>query len=190
MEIKVAVTSIPLMALPSAFIFLAEVRGQSFLYDGVDGLWGWFMILLSIPFYLFFTDTGIYWIHRMLHHPLIYAPVHKLHHKWVISTPFASHAFHPLDGFAQSLPYHIYVFCFPINKILYLSMFFFVNMWTISIHDNYHVYDGYILNGTEHHTVHHRQFVYNYGQYFTFWDKVCKTHKITDSSKVVKIKEM
>lgn len=35
-----------------------------------------------------------------------------------IPTPFASHAFHPLDGFLQSLPYHLYPFIFPLNKVL------------------------------------------------------------------------
>jgi lathosterol oxidase len=90
LEIGVALKSIPLMALPSAFIFLAEVRGYSFLYDGLEltlptFLYNSFIIL----FYLFFTDTLIYWIHRWLHLPIFYGPIHKLHHKWIISTPFA-----------------------------------------------------------------------------------------------------
>jgi len=38
-------------------------------------------------------------------------------------------------GFAQSTPYHVYAFVFPMNKLVYLGMFVFVNMWTISIHD-------------------------------------------------------
>jgi lathosterol oxidase len=182
-EIQVAMTSIPIMAIPSAFIFLAEVRGFSRMYESFEDHGGILFILLSIPLYLVFTDTGIYWIHRFLHIPALYSPIHKLHHKWIISTPFASHAFHPLDGFLQSIPYHIYVFLFPFNKIVYLALFFFVNMWTISIHDNYHFYEGKILNGTEHHTIHHRKFNYNYGQYFTFWDRVCSTHRLKSSAK-------
>lgn len=35
-------------------------------------------------------------------------------------TSFASHAFHPVDGFLQSVPYHLYPFLFPLNKYLYL----------------------------------------------------------------------
>jgi len=178
LEIGVAMKSIPLMALPSCFIFLAEMQGYSKLYDSFDAYGGWLFIIGTIPFYLVFTDSGIYWIHRTLHHPLLYGPIHKLHHKWIVCTPFASHAFNPLDGFLQSLPYHIYVFLFPLNKIVYLALFFFVNMWTISIHDEFHIYTGNILNGAEHHTIHHRLFNYNYGQYFTFWDKLCGTHRL------------
>lgn len=44
--------------------------------------------------------------------------LHKQHHIFKIPTPFASHAFHPLDGFLQSLPYHLYPFIFPLNKVL------------------------------------------------------------------------
>jgi hypothetical protein len=36
---------------------------------------------------------------------LLYAKIHKPHHLWKLPTPFASHAFHPCDGVAQSMPY-------------------------------------------------------------------------------------
>jgi len=181
LEISVALKSIPMMAVPSSFIFVAEVRGWSLLYDGLEAnittlLYNVFIIF----FYLVFTDTLIYWIHRWEHHPVLYGPIHKLHHKWIISTPFASHAFYWADGFVQSLPYHIFVFLFPLNKLVYLGLFLFVNFWTISIHDNVSVYEGSVLNGSEHHTVHHRQFNYNYGQYFTFWDRIMGTHRLPD----------
>eukprot|EP01027_Heterolobosea_sp_BB2_P022045 GEZU01032426.1.p1 GENE.GEZU01032426.1~~GEZU01032426.1.p1 ORF type:complete len:284 (-),score=100.75 GEZU01032426.1:143-994(-) len=177
-EIAVSLFSIPIMAFPSALIFLGEVRGYSMLYDGFTAYGGIPYIIFSIALYLVFTDTLIFWIHKWLHLPIFYAPIHKLHHKWIISTPFASHAFHPIDGFSQSIPYHIFVYLFPLNKWVYLGLFVFVNFWTISIHDNDSFYEGSILNGAAHHTIHHRQFNYNYGQYFTFWDKICGTHKL------------
>jgi len=178
LEMQVSLISIPIMAIPSAAIFVYEVRGYSRLYDGVDGWSGIAYMLFTVVLYLFFTDTLIYWIHKWLHHPILYGPIHKLHHKWIISTPFASYAFHPLDGFSQSLPYHIFAFLFPLNKFLYLTLFIFVCCWTISIHDGKGVYMGSIINGADHHTIHHRQFNYNYGQYFTLWDKLCGTHRL------------
>lgn len=33
--------------------------------------------------FLVFTDYGIYWVHRTLHHPSVYKYVHKPHHKWL-----------------------------------------------------------------------------------------------------------
>lgn len=33
------------------------------------------------------------------------------------------------------------------------------------------------VNGADHHTGHHLFFNYNYGQFFTFWDKVLGTYR-------------
>jgi hypothetical protein len=71
-----------------------------------------------------------------LHHPLVYRWLHKPHHKWVVPTPFASYAFHPLDGWSQSLPYHIFPFLFPLQKIAYLGLFIFVTLWTVLIRES------------------------------------------------------
>lgn len=105
---------------------------------------------------------------------------HKPHHLWKIATPFASHAFHPVDGFMQSLPYHVYPFLFPLHKVTYLGLYIFVNVWTISIHDgDYRVPRllQHVINGSAHHTDHHLYFDYNYGQYFTLWDKIGGSYK-------------
>ncbi|KAL3886874.1 hypothetical protein ACJMK2_026835 [Sinanodonta woodiana] len=133
------------------------------------------LFLGSIVTFILFTDMCIYWIHRCLHHKLVYKYIHKPHHKWKVPSPFASHAFHPLDGFLQSCPYHIYPFIFPLHKYTYLLLFIFVNIWTVSIHDGeYHVPQVLkpFINGSAHHTDHHLFYNYNYGQFFTLWDHI------------------
>jgi len=177
LEMTLSLWSIPVMAIPSTFIFLAEVKGYSQLYESVEGVSGWLYMAATVVLYLFFTDTLIYWIHRWLHHPLLYSIIHKPHHRWITPTPFASYAFHPADGFLQSTPYHIFAFIIPLNKYLYLGLFIFVCTWTVSIHDGKGFYMGKIINGSDHHTIHHSDFFYNYGQYFTFWDRICGTHR-------------
>ncbi|XP_043077917.1 lathosterol oxidase [Puntigrus tetrazona] len=175
-EIRYALWSLPWISVPTVALFFAEVRGYSKLYDSVDeSPLGWSGLIFSMVSFLFFTDMCIYWVHRFLHHKLIYKYFHKPHHVWKIPTPFASHAFHPVDGFLQGLPYHIYPFLFPLHKILYLVLYVFVNIWTISIHDgDYRVPNLMepIINGSAHHTDHHLFFDYNYGQYFTLWDRI------------------
>lgn len=175
LEIIYTCKSVPLMAIPTVALFLLEVRGYSKLYDEVDDKFGNFGIVLSAFTFILFTDACIYWIHRGLHHKLVYKHVHKPHHKWLVPTPFASHAFHPLDGFLQSCPYHLYPFLFPLHKVLYLCLFVFVNIWTVSIHDaDYRVPDLLkpFINGSAHHTDHHLFYNYNYGQFFTLWDRI------------------
>ncbi|KAJ1975958.1 c-5 sterol desaturase [Dimargaris cristalligena] len=156
--------------------FMMEVHGYSRLYENVS-LYGWPYFFLTILLFLLFTDFGVYWIHRLLHHRLIYAKVHKPHHKWIIPTPFAAFAFNYLDGYLQSVPYHLAVFVFPIHKYLYLGLFVFVQLWTVMIHDGEYMSTNPIINGSAHHTVHHIYFNYNYGQYFTLWDRVFGSHR-------------
>lgn len=50
-----------------------------------------------------------------------------------VPTPFAAYAFHPLDGYLQSIPYHIFIFIFPLHKKLYLILFVLINFWTILV---------------------------------------------------------
>jgi sterol desaturase/sphingolipid hydroxylase (fatty acid hydroxylase superfamily) len=131
-EIIQSMTSMPIMAIFTAPAFYLEVKGYSMLYMDVEK-YGWWYMVLQFPLFLMFTDCGIYWIHRGLHHPSIYKHLHKPHHKWIMPTPYASHAFHPIDGFAQSVPYHVFPFVLPLHKFAYIILFTFINVWTVMI---------------------------------------------------------
>ncbi|KAK8089390.1 C-5 sterol desaturase desaturase [Apiospora hydei] len=132
------------------------------------GLWH---NIIQFPFFLLFTDFFVYMIHRGLHHQLVYKTLHKPHHKWIMPTPYASHAFHPLDGFEQSIPYHVFPFLLPLQKVSYVALFVLVNLWTILIHDGEYVANNPSFNGAACHTLHH-YFNYNHGQYTTLWDRL------------------
>ena len=175
LEITYACSSIPFMILLTLPLMILEIRGYSKLYIEVDNFQDWVFLGFSTITFLMFTDCFIYWIHRALHSRVLYKYIHKGHHKWKIPTPFASHAFNPVDGWLQSLPYHFYPFLFPLHKVLYLVLFVFVNIWTVSIHDaNYRVpaFLRPFINGSAHHTDHHLYYLYNYGQFFTLWDRI------------------
>lgn len=173
MEIWQASTSIPIMVSLTIPWFLLELHGYSKLYwDVNESTGGWKAILYQFPAFIMFTDCGIYFIHRWLHWPAVYKALHKPHHKWIVCTPFASHAFHPVDGYFQSLPYHWYPFLFPLHKVSYLFLFTFVNFWTVMIHDGEYMSNDPIVNGAACHTIHHLYFNYNYGQFTTLWDRL------------------
>jgi len=186
LEIKMSYKAFPFLSLLTAPFFVLEMRGYSRLYWNftAENPFTWMNFLLMTVVFLVFTDTGIYWVHRFEHtYTWIYKFIHKPHHKWINPTPFAAFAFHPLDGWAQSLPYHFLVFFFPMQLGLYLGLFVFVQLWTVSIHDGVDwcgekegSLRSYYLNGSLHHSIHHSKFVYNYGQYFTFWDRIMKSH--------------
>jgi Delta7-sterol 5-desaturase len=176
LEMKQALIAMPVMAVLTCPFFTSEVRGYAKLYDTPAEAPFPLYNYLQFPFFLLFTDFFIYWIHRGLHHPRLYKTLHKPHHKWIMPTPFASHAFHPFDGFAQSLPYHIFPFIFPLQKLAYVGLFAFVNIWAIMIHDGEYMANSPVINGSACHSIHHSKFDFNYGQYTTMWDRIGRTY--------------
>ncbi|BFZ58699.1 c-5 sterol desaturase [Savitreella phatthalungensis] len=171
MEINTTLNSLPFMAICTMPFFLAEVRGYTKLYGDISE-YGWPYFILQFPLFLLFTDSLIYLIHRALHSKLLYKRLHKPHHKWIMPTPYASHAFHPLDGFSQSLPYHIFPFIFPLQKHAYIALFSFINIWTVMIHDGEYLANDPIVNGAACHSLHHLKFSCNYGQFTTLFDRL------------------
>lgn len=172
LEIAQTMRAMPVMSLLTVPFFVAEVRGYAKLYDSFDEEPFPYYSILQFPLFIAFTDLCIYWIHRGLHHPLVYKQLHKPHHKWIMPSPFASHAFHPVDGWSQSLPYHIFPFIFPLQKMAYVFLFGFINFWTVMIHDGEYVANSPVINGAACHTMHHLYFNYNYGQFTTLWDRL------------------
>jgi len=176
-EISIALNSLPFMAILMTPFPVLSYRGYSKVYTGLD-TYGYTYLVLSVPLFLFVTDMFIYFIHRGLHHPLVYRRIHKPHHTYRWTTPYSSHAFAPLDGFSQGVPYYIFTFIFPFHNWLWLVMFLFVNFWTISIHDQVDFgFFNTFINSTDHHTIHHVDFKFNYGQYFTLWDRLGGSHR-------------
>jgi len=62
--------------------------------------------------------------------------------KSIVPTPFSSHAFHPVDGYLQSVPYHLFIFLFPLHRILYLVLFVLVNFWSIFVRGTHLMLDS------------------------------------------------
>jgi lathosterol oxidase len=172
-EIIVSVWSLAVMSALTCPFELLMLYGYGHIYHDIAD-YGMLYLVLSPVLFVIFTDSLIYWIHRILHWKSIY-PLHKLHHKYKETTPWSAFSFHPLDGVAQSIPYHLFPMFFPMHNVLYAVVLGIVGLWTINIHDRVtlHLWG---VNGAAHHTLHHTKFNYNFGQYFTFWDRICGTY--------------
>ena len=155
---------------------LLIVFGNSRIYYDIEPR-GWGYLIVSFLGALVVSETLIYWIHRALHTKWLYKNIHVHHHKFREPTPLSCIAFHPIDSFAQSFPYHLYALLVPINFWLYLAMIVFVTLWSVMIHDRIRWVPGAVINHTGCHTAHHWYNKYNYGQYFPIWDRLCGTHR-------------
>ena len=136
--------------------------------------------LLTVPFLLIFHDTYFYWMHRTLHHRFFYRKFHSVHHLSTNPTPLASFSFHPVEAILETIWILPLLIFFPIQKYILLSFAFISFLNNIKGHLGFdfsrHKYG--ILNSSFHHSMHHRHFNSNYGLYFLFWDKICKTEKV------------
>lgn len=174
-EITMSVWSLSLMSLMSTPAEVAVQLGYGKVYTD-PAQYGYVYLFISPILFIAFSDCIIYFIHRGLHHRLLYKHIHKPHHSFINTTPFAAFAFHPLDGYLQGTSYQVFIFLFPFHSAVHLVSLVLVSMWTINIHDRV-TFGIPGVNGAAHHTIHHTTFKSNYGQYFTLWDKLCGTFR-------------
>lgn len=157
-------------------------KGFTKVYTNIHD-YGWWYLPVSLVISMLLHETYYYWLHRWMHHPRVFKIVHKVHHDSNITSPFTAFSFHPLEGVLQAiffpvvllfLPMHYYII---IVQLVIMSLSSVINHLDIEIYPknfNKNIFGKWLIGAT-HHSLHHKQFKYNYGLYFTFWDKIKKT---------------
>lgn len=142
----------------------------------------WYFIGTTI-FIIFFHDTYFYWVHRLMHHPLLYERVHKVHHLSKDPTPWAAFAFHPLEAVLELGFVPILAFTLP----LHFSSIIILALWQIVFnvmgHSGYEILPHKMqqtffkwMNTSTNHNMHHKYVRCNYGLYFNIWDRLLNTN--------------
>jgi Delta7-sterol 5-desaturase len=177
-EVKWSMITALLFALAGTIMLVLWQKGFTRVYIDVHDYSLWWLPV-SLLMALLLHETYYYWLHRWMHHPRIFKIVHKVHHDSNITSPWTAFSFHPLEGLLQALflpllllllPMHLYVIIFQLTIMTFSSV---INHLDIEVYPkNFHKnLLGKWLIGATHHSLHHKQFKYNYGLYFTFWDK-------------------
>jgi len=140
-------------------------------------------LVLSVIGIILAHDTYFYWAHRMMHHPRLYPYFHRTHHRSVAPTPFAAYAFDIPEALVMAAFTPLWLLAVPMHALgLFLFMAFMivrnvmghagVELMPRTLADSR--WFGWI-NATTHHDMHHQSFRYNYGLYFTWWDRLMGT---------------
>jgi Delta7-sterol 5-desaturase len=159
----------------------AVEQGWTQIYHTISDIGGYHWYLPMLLIYFALVEVGIYWMHRTLHtNKWLYKHIHMKHHQYNKAetlTPWASIAFHPLDGLLQASPYFFVTFIIPCHYLTHVTMLFFTAVWATYIHD---AMDWNLdpIMGSKYHTVHHTHYIYNYGQVFTFCDRIWGTLRV------------
>jgi sterol desaturase/sphingolipid hydroxylase (fatty acid hydroxylase superfamily) len=141
--------------------------------------WGAPWFILSVILITLGHDTWFYWSHRLIHHPRLFRSFHRRHHKSRDPSPFASFSFDIGEAVLNAAFVPLWMIIVPTSWGVIGVFFFHMLMRNLLAHAGYQLLpagpDGKPLFGwvttVTHHDMHHEHGGYNFGLYFTFWDR-------------------
>ncbi len=142
-------------------------------------VYGWWYLPLSLAVVLFIHETYYYWAHRWMHIPSVFRFFHKVHHDSHKTTAWTAFSFHPLESLLQAFIIPVILVFVPLHfSVLALWLVIMTFSGTLN-HASIEVFParfnqnalGKWMIGSTHHDLHHKQYRFNYGLYFTFWDR-------------------
>jgi sterol desaturase/sphingolipid hydroxylase (fatty acid hydroxylase superfamily) len=181
-EIKWSILSSVIFALSGSLLSYLWQKGYTRIYFDMGAI-GWWYLPVSLLVIMVLHETYYYWLHRWMHLPKVYRLVHKVHHDSHITSPWTAFSFHPLEALIQAAFLPLVLMIIPAHPVTILFLLMIMTVSGFINHLGYEVYPekfdrhyiGKWLIGATHHARHHKQFQYNFGLYFTFWDKWKKT---------------
>lgn len=78
-EIRDSLHTIFWCCLLMAPVMTAQIRGHSKIY--AFGSASWWYEIAQYPLFVLFSDTWMYWMHRLFHHPILFRRFHSKHHR-------------------------------------------------------------------------------------------------------------
>lgn len=177
-EIGYSLITSLIFAIVGMIVFASPVEQYILRYSHISD-YGWGYWFISIVLMILLHDTYFYWTHRAMHHPRLFKYFHLVHHKSTNPSPWASYAFHPLEGFVEAAVIFPIAFLIPFHPTALIVFLLFMMVYNVYGHLGYEIFPkrfykhpiGKWLNTSTAHNQHHRHFKGNYGLYFMFWDK-------------------
>ena len=139
--------------------------------------WGWGGVSLLLM--IVGHDAYFYWTHRAMHDRRLFRTFHRRHHKSHNPSPFSAYSFDLAEAGVQAMFVPIWMLLVPTSwPVFGLFMLHQIARNTLG-HCGYEVFparaDGRPLLGfmttTTHHDLHHAHAPWNFGLYFTWWDR-------------------
>lgn len=168
-----------LVATPSVWL-----RSNGYSMGQFTGPASPLVIALYVGILLVAHDTWFYWTHRVMHDPRLFRKWHRTHHRSITPTPFAAYAFDWREAIVQGLFVSSWLCLVPTpwtSVFIFLCIMIIRNVWGHSGTELHpagfadHWFWG-LFTTTTHHDLHHSGgFNYNYGLYFTWWDRMMGT---------------
>jgi Delta7-sterol 5-desaturase len=158
------------------------VRTGIFTYGGNDHSFAYNLMMFGAV--IVGHDAYFYWTHRAMHTKALFKTFHLFHHRSVTPTPFTAYAFALPEALVNAMFFPVWLAFVPTPGISTFAFLFFQIIRNVTAHAGLELHPRWWLsspitcwiNTTTHHDLHHGgAFNYNYGTWFTFWDKLMGT---------------
>lgn len=189
-EIRWSLISAAIFGVPAGIIAWGwREHGWTLVYTEWNA-WPLWYLPVSLFAYLFLHDTWFYWTHRWMHRPRIFRALHAVHHASRPPTAWAAMSFHPGEALTGAVVIPVLVFLVPVHVAVLGLVLTIMTVMGVTNHMGWEMFPrrlvhsrlgGWLITAT-HHQRHHERYTCNYGLYFRFWDRLCKTDRgLSDS---------
>lgn len=172
-EFLLSLVTIVMFSVMLGLVKVVTDLGWTRMYPSISD-YGVPYFILSVAVIALVHDTYYYWAHRFMHSRLLFNRVHRVHHQFTNPTPFASYAFHPLEGMIEILILGLLLFVMPIHAYALGLYILILTALNVVSHLGYEFYPAWVARGfitSTHHNLHHSRFTGHYMLYFNLWDR-------------------
>ena len=184
-EISWSLVSAAIYGVPAGIVAWGwQERGWTQIYTQWDAMPLWYLPLAPLA-YLALHDTWFYWTHRWMHRPRLFRAMHAVHHASRPPTAWAAMSFHPWEALTGAIVIPVLVFVIPIHLAMLGLVLAVMTIMGVTNHMGWELFPrrlvhsrlgGWLITAS-HHQRHHEEYRCNYGLYFRFWDRLCKTDR-------------
>jgi sterol desaturase/sphingolipid hydroxylase (fatty acid hydroxylase superfamily) len=181
-EFKMSMLTVLIYSFVGFLTFFGLEAGVMTIYSD-HSAYGMPYYVFSLVFVVVAHDAYFYWTHRLMHLPGAMKYIHAEHHKSLNPTPWTAYRFDVFEAASHAFFVPLFLFFVPIHHTV---IFFFLTHMIIRNamgHSGYELFPrswavhpilGWI-NLVTHHDMHHANGQYNFGLYFTWWDRLMGT---------------
>lgn len=144
---------------------------------------GWAYFAFNLVALIVLHDAWFYWTHRIIHDPRLFRRFHRTHHKSHNPSPWTAYSFNISEAAINAVFLPLVLIIMPSSPIA-IFLFLWHMMFRNALgHCGYEIFPSLRsgrpamdwMTSVTHHDLHHAQAGWNYGLYFTWWDRMMET---------------
>ena len=150
---------------------------------GTISMYGWVWFSFSLTLMVVAHDAYFYWVHWLMHRKGVMKYIHNTHHRSHNPTPWAAYSFDVFEAAVHALFVPLFLIFVPVHSSVIMLFLAHMIIRNAVGHSGYELFPRHwathpvlgMINLVTHHDLHHANGNYNFGLYFTWWDRIMGT---------------